>query len=210
MKTDDSTPHSSWNIKANLIRGIAVLFPLYFTFILVRFLVQIFSKPLAPAFRLLSKFFDINIPTPILETLIALSSFIFTIVLIIVSGAIAQRVVGRKIGALIESTLERLPLIRTIYKTLRDIVRMVTGTHTQNYQQVVFVCLPGKDAKTIGFVTGSMRMSSGEEYLSVFVPTVPNITTGFLLYFKPECVEHTDIKPDQALRMFLSAGVLQQ
>ncbi len=205
----NSTAQSSFNIKANLVRGIAVLFPLYFTFILVRFLVRIFSKPLAPAFRYIFKFMEIDIPTPILEIIIVISSFIVTIVLIMVSGAIAQRVIGRRIGQFIESTLDRLPLIRTIYKTLRDIVRMITGTHTQNYQQVVFVRLPGHEGKTLGFVTGSFRMPNGEEHLSVFVPTVPNITTGFLLFFRSDQLEKSDLKPDQAIRMFLSAGVLQ-
>ena len=198
-------------MRANLVRGLAVLFPFYLTVIMIRFLLRAFSKPLSPVIRWITNQLTIDTTShPTLENIIIVSiSLTITLIVILFVGALAQRVFGRKIMNVFEATFERLPLVRTIYRTFREFTRIVTGDASTNYKKVVEIALPGiPTGKLIGFVTGSMVMEDGQRYFTVFVPTAPNVTTGFLIFLKSEDVTESSLTPEEGLRMMISAGIL--
>jgi len=198
-------------IRANLVRGLAVLFPFYLTLIMIRFLLQTFSKPLSPVIRWVSQHlaYDTKAYPHVENMLIIGVSLIITLIAILFVGALAQRVIGRRIVQLFEAIMERLPFVRTIYKTFREFTRIVTGDAGENYKRVVEIPLPGIPAgKLLGFVTGNMILDDGLNYLTIFVPTAPNVTTGFLLFLKSEDVIETSMTPEEGIRMMLSAGIL--
>lgn len=198
-------------LRANLVRGLAVLFPFYLTLIMVRFLLRTFSKPLSPAIRWIAQHLAYDIQAdPALENLVIISvSLIVTFIAIVFVGAFAQRVIGRRIMHLFDVIFDRLPFIRTIYRTFREFARIVTGDTASNYKKVVEIALPGiPSGRLLGFVTGSMVMEDGIRYLTIFVPTAPNVTTGFLIFLKEEDVSETSLTPEEGLRMMISAGIL--
>ncbi|MBN1354927.1 DUF502 domain-containing protein [bacterium] len=194
--------------RSNFVKGLVVLFPMYFTFLMIQFLIRWLSKPLTPAVRWVMDRLNFNASTPVTDAIVIMSSLTLTLIFIGIVGAIAQKVIGRKTVELFERILEKVPVIRTIYKTFREITRIMTGEATRSFQKTVYIDLPEDTGKVLGFITGSILMNDGRLYHSVFVPTTPNITTGFLLLLRPEQIRHTHLSPEEGLRFVLSAGVL--
>jgi hypothetical protein len=131
----ETTKSSGSRLRSNLLRGIAVLFPVYLTFIMIRFLIEIFSKPLAPVFRWIMKRVGLAGYPWMIEGFIIFSSFMVTLVLVITVGAVAQRVFGRRIVGFFEKILAKLPVIRTIYRAFRELTRIMTGETVQSYRK---------------------------------------------------------------------------
>jgi len=206
----ETTKSSGSRLRSNLLRGIAVLFPVYLTFIMIRFLIEIFSKPLAPVFRWIMKRVGLAGYPWMIEGFIIFSSFMVTLVLVITVGAVAQRVFGRRIVGFFEKILAKLPVIRTIYRAFRELTRIMTGETAQSYRKAVYVTLPGDAGRVLGFVTGTLLGAEGKNYYTVLVPTTPNITTGFLLLLEAHQIEDTHLTPEAALRLIISAGILNE
>ncbi len=215
MNTESPVKKPGSRLRSNIVRGLAVLFPVYLTYLMMSFLIRSCAKPLSPLFRWIALkthlgMAGVDHPRWILDSIIMVTSLVVTLALVIGVGAIAQRVIGRKLFHLLESILDRVPLIRTIYKTFREITRIMTGEATQAYKKVVYVTLPGELGMVLGFTTGKISINNSEEFHTVFVPTVPNITTGFLLLLKPDQFKETDLTPEEGLRIIISAGILNK
>lgn len=211
MKSDSKkTPYH--RIRGNLVRGLAVLFPFYLTIIMVRFLIRTISKPLSQPIRWIANqfAFDIMAQPAIENTLVVGVSLLLTLLLVLFVGMLAQRVFGRRLMKMFEATFERLPLVRTIYKTFKEITRILTGDTGEAYKKVVLVPLPGSPGKIIGFITGTMSFDDKVPYLLVFVPTVPNISTGFLLLLPQKEIIETTLTPDEAFKIIVSIGILNK
>lgn len=198
-------------MRAHLVRGLAVLFPFWLTIIMLKFLIENISKPLSVPIVKVASRLNIGAEFDPDSVIVTGLSLVITLLVLLFVGALAQRVLGRKIMHLFEATIERLPLVRTIYKTFREFTRIVTGDAGASYKKVVEIPLPGiPSGRLLGFVTGNMVLDNGIRYLTVFVPTAPNVTTGFLVFLKSEDVRETSLTPEEGLRMMLSAGILSR
>jgi uncharacterized membrane protein len=129
-----------------------------------------------------------------------------TLVVIYLTGVVATSVVGKRLIDYIESLLARVPLFRYLYTSIRQIMQSFTTSGESKFLQVVLVEFPKKGMRAIGFVTTESRTDSGEKLLSVFIPTSPNPTSGYLEIVKESDVIRTDISVDDALKVVLSAG----
>jgi uncharacterized membrane protein len=138
--------------------------------------------------------------------------FITVILIIIVTGALAENFLGRRLGKLIDTLLLRIPLLRGLYSTVKDIGTAVLGDRKLAFNQVVLVPFPIPGVYSIGLVTSNpppaISDAAGKSLRGVFVPTTPNPTTGPLLYYPEEQVIPTTLRVDQAIRMVVSAGVV--
>ncbi len=210
MEPEKTRKSDKGKFRRNIIKGIAVLFPVYLTFIMIRFLIGAFSKPLTPIFRWLAeeKYLTFIEDQWIINGLIVGVSLVVTVILLSIVGAIAQRMIGRRIVDFFEGILGKLPLIRTIYKAFRELTRILTGEAADAYKKVVYVELPGQTGKVLGFITGSITLKDHGYFHTVFVPTAPNITTGFLLLLNSDQFVETHLTPEEGLRIVISAGVL--
>jgi len=195
-------------IRRNFVRGLAALVPLYLTFLMVQFLIHSLTRPLTPAARWVTQFLGFDINPQITEIIVISTSFLVTFIAIVFVGLIAQRVVGRRFVNLYEKILDKLPVVRTIYRAFREFTRILTGDAVSAYRKVVYVKLPGNTGRALGFITGSLDPGDGTTYHTVFIPTTPNISTGFLLLMKPDEFFETDMTPDEGLRVILSVGIL--
>ncbi len=207
-KSQDKQTSLGIIIRRNFVRGLAALIPLYLTFLMVQFLIHSLTRPLTPAARWVTQFLGFDINPQITEIIVIATSFIITLTAIVFVGLIAQRVVGRRIVGLYERILDKLPVVRTIYKAFREFTRILTGDAVSAYRKVVYVNLPGNSGRVLGFITGSLDPGDGTTYHTVFIPTTPNISTGFLLLMKPDEFYETSLTPDEGLRVILSVGIL--
>jgi uncharacterized membrane protein len=151
-----------------------------------------------------------NILQPVGQTLLGYTipglGLGITVLLIYVVGVIATNVIGRRLIRYGESLLARVPLFRYLYTGIKQILQSFATPREGGFLQVVLVEFPKKGMRAIGFLTSESRVESGENLLSVFIPTSPNPTSGYLEIVRESDVIRTSISVDDALKMVLSAG----
>jgi uncharacterized membrane protein len=138
--------------------------------------------------------------------------FLTVVVLIVVTGALAENFLGRRLGKFIDSMLLRIPLLRGLYSTVKDIGTAVLGDRSAAFNQVVLVPFPYPGVYSIGLATSNppqaISDAAGRPLRGIFLPTPPNPTTGPLLYYPEEQVIPTTLRVDQAIRLVVSAGAV--
>jgi uncharacterized membrane protein len=138
--------------------------------------------------------------------------FITVILIIVIAGALAENIVGRRLGQLVDTGLLRIPLLRGLYSTVKDIGTAVLGDRKMAFNQVVLVPFPIPGVYAIGLVTSkapsSLTDAAGKPLRGIFLPTPPNPTTGPLLYYPEELVIPTTMRVDQAIKIVVSAGAV--
>jgi len=151
-----------------------------------------------------------NIAQPVANSLLGRTipglGFVLTVVLIYLTGVVATSVIGKRLVGYIESLLARVPLFRYLYTSIKQIMVSFTTSSETKFLQVVLVEFPKKGMRVLGFVTSESRIESGEKLLTVFIPTSPNPTSGYLEIVRENDIIRTNISIDDALKMVLSAG----
>jgi uncharacterized membrane protein len=153
-----------------------------------------------------------NILQPVIKSVwghpVAGVGFGIVILLIFLAGIIASNIIGKRVIAFGESLLNRVPLVRRVYGGIRQVLRGFVTPGETGFTQVVFVEFPRKGMKSIAFVTNKLYTKSGDQLFTVFIPTAPNPTTGFLQIVKEDEIIPTNISVEDALRMVISAGTV--
>jgi len=151
-----------------------------------------------------------NILQPVVKSLLGHTipgvGFGITVVLIYLAGVVATNIVGKRLIRYGESLLARVPLFRYIYTGIKQILESFSTPREAGFLQVVLVEFPKKGMRVMGFVTSESCDKSGEKILSVFIPTSPNPTSGYLEIVRENDIIRTNISVDDALKMVLSAG----
>ncbi|WP_121065131.1 DUF502 domain-containing protein [Chachezhania antarctica] len=138
---------------------------------------------------------------------------IFLIFTIIV-GWIAKGLIGRSLIRFAESIVNRMPVIRSVYSGIKQISETVFAQTERSFEKAVMVEYPRRGIWAIGFISTEAkgeihaRAHTGGKLLSVFVPTTPNPTSGFLLYFPAEDVIELDMSIEDAAKLVISAGLV--
>ena len=121
--------------------------------------------------------------------------FLTVIVIILITGAVANNILGRQVGAAFEALLLKVPVLRGVYATLKEIGEAILSDRKTAFQRVVLVEFPGPGVYSIGLVTGetprAFDEASGQKLYGVFIPTPPNPTTGPLVYCAEDKLIHT-------------------
>jgi len=187
------------SLRNNFIAGVVVLIPIGITLYLTLFIINISSK-LIPKEINPNHYLPYNIPG--LEILIA-------ILLITIIGWISLSFIGKRLFNLFETLLNKIPIIRTIYSAVEQLIETFTSSKSDK-KTVVLVEYPRKGVYAVGFATkentGEIRKKAGKELLNVFVPTTPNPTSGFLLMFPKDEVIFLDLTFEEASKFIVSAG----
>ncbi|MGN1056903.1 MAG: DUF502 domain-containing protein [Comamonas sp.] len=137
---------------------------------------------------------------------------LLTVLVLLLIGAIASNFVGRKLVSWGDAIISRIPVVRSIYSSVKQVSDTVFSDSGNAFRTAVLVQWPREGVWTVAFITGS---PSGEvaaylrdEYVSVFVPTTPNPTGGyFVMMRKSDCVE-LEMSVDTALKYIVSMGVV--
>lgn len=139
--------------------------------------------------------------------------FVLLNVLLLLLGFLAANLLGRRLFALWDRVMHRVPLINKIYATLRQIAELLLGPgRTGAFGRVAIVEFPTPGSWGLGFVTSAVSGEAGEKtgrsVRSVFIPSAVNPTTGFLLLIPEEKILYLDMTGEQAMKMIVSAGAL--
>ena len=128
------------------------------------------------------------------------------VVLVLVIGAIATNIMGKRIIRWAESQLSRVPISRTIYVGIKQVIQSFSDPEKTGFMQVVMVEYPRKGIYTIGFITNEHIDETGKKLVNVFIPTAPNPMTGFLQIVDESEIIRTSITIEEGLKMVVSAG----
>lgn len=138
--------------------------------------------------------------------------FVVVVLVVLVTGILARNIIGRKFVDIWEGLLGRIPLVRSIYNSVKQVSDTVLAPNGQAFRKAVLVQYPRAGSWTIGFLTG---VPGGDvvnhlrgEYVSLYVPTTPNPTSGFFLMVPRADVLELDMTVDAALKYIVSMGVV--
>jgi uncharacterized membrane protein len=138
---------------------------------------------------------------------------LLTLAILLIVGAIASNFVGKKLVHLGDRIVTRIPVVRSIYSSVKQVSDTLFSESGNAFRTAVLVQWPRPDVWTIAFVTGTpggdvANHLHGEDYLSVYVPTTPNPTGGyFVMLRKSDCIE-LKMSVDDALKYVVSMGVV--
>ncbi len=193
-----------------LIAGLLVWLPLGVTVLVFKLLVGLVEKMLvlvSPEYRPEAL---LGLEIPYLNVILSLLAMLLVI---FVTGVLVTNLFGRKLVALWESLLGRIPLVRTIYQSAKQVAETVFSSNGKSFRKVLLIEYPRQGLYTLAFQTGTsigeVQDKTGEEVLTVFVPTTPNPTSGFLLMVPVDQVTVLEMSVDEALKMIISLGMVE-
>jgi uncharacterized membrane protein len=183
--------------KKYFITGLLVILPIWATYYVLSGLLSVIDNMLGdlPEYFLGLKFPGLGIITLILFVLLV--------------GIFSANYIGRNVVRYGDSLMQRVPLVRGIYSTMKKIMDTFSMKH--NFHGVALVEYPRKGCYSVGFMTGEVRgesMGLAGRFITVFVPTTPNPTAGFLLILPEEEVSRLEMTVEQGMKFIVSLGLV--
>lgn len=206
-------------IRGRLVAGVLIIIPLAVTAILMRYVYTVALNVGATLFNWTHKAIAWAVGSdrtvrPLIdpenprwfEVTIAV---MLTISLLYLLGWLGSNVVGRRVIDIVENLLERIPLVDTVYGAMKRMVQALSGAGKteEEAKRVVLVDFPHDQMKAIAFMTNTLTdLNSGQKLATVYVPTTPNPTSGYMELVPLERITKTDWTMEEALSMILSGG----
>lgn len=193
------------NLRGYLLTGIAFWIPIFVTVMVLSTLFEWLDRLVA----LLPSAYQ---PHQILGYSIPGIGLVLSFVLFLFTGLLITNWLGQKLVALGEAILQKIPLVRVIYHTSKQIIQSLLMSNGKSFRKVVMVEYPRKDMWTIGFQTGKMQAADEiglGELVTIYIPTTPNPTSGFFVMVPAQDVKLLDISVEDALKTVLSLGATQ-
>ncbi|KPJ67514.1 MAG: hypothetical protein AMJ43_04505 [Coxiella sp. DG_40] len=193
-------------LKRYLIAGILVWAPIWITLLFIKFFVNIFDDFIT----LLPKAYQ---PDTLIGFHVPGLGVLFTILLVTFTGVLVTNFVGKRIVAFGEALLDKIPLVRSIYSGVKKVLQTILTSGDMSFRKVLLVEYPRKGIWSIAFQTSNDSLSKAEQLtgktmVTVFVPTTPNPTSGYLIIVPHEDIIELDINIDAAIKMVISLGVI--
>jgi len=180
--------------------GLAVVLPLLVTYLLLRFLFEALDGLLDPMIQ------------GILGRRIPGLGFLATVAIIFLIGTLTTNIIGRKLVAMTEGLLLRIPLVKNVYGASKQLFDAITLPGRGAFRQVVMLEYPRSGLYALGFITATQAKGFqdlvGEQTVNVFIPTAPNPTSGFFLVVPERSVIPVPISVEEALKMIVSGGLI--
>tara|TARA_X000000950_G_scaffold264021_1_gene336841 strand:+ start:55 stop:711 length:657 start_codon:yes stop_codon:yes gene_type:complete len=187
-----------------LISGLLFWIPLILTIIVIKFFLE-FINGLVPQEYLPEAIFN-------LDTTIPGSGIILLFLIILFTGILVTNILGRRLVALWEKLLNRIPGFRNIYNILKKVSDTVLNTSSQSFKKAFLIQYPSKGIWVIAFQSGDYKGEAesiiGEKTINLFVPTTPNPTSGFFVLIPKKDAFELDISVEDAFKLVISAGVV--
>jgi len=140
------------------------------------------------------------------------SGIVLVFLIILVTGVMVSNILGRKLVALWERVLNKIPGFRNIYNVLKKVSDTVFNTSTESFRKAFLIQYPSKGIWVIAFQSGDYKGEAqsiiGEEIINLFVPTTPNPTSGFFVMMPKKDVFELNMTVEEAFKIVISAGVV--
>jgi len=192
-------------LRRYIVAGLLIWFPLGATILVFTLLLDIMDRLLflVPArYR----------PEELLGFPIPGLGLILAIVVLLTTGVIGAGFFGRRLVGLYESVLNRIPLVRSVYSAVKHFAEMVFSDSGTSFKKVLLIEYPRFGLYSVAFQTSEnppeVQHRTGEEIVTVFLPTTPNPTSGFMMFVPRKDIVELDMAVDDALKMIISLGVV--
>lgn len=194
-------------LRTYFLTGVVVAAPIAITIWLVWWFVSLFDswlKPYIPTIYNPDHYLPFSVPGV---------GLVFALVGITLIGALAANLVGRTLLNFGERTLDRMPIIRSVYKAVKQIFETALSSNASNFSSVGFIGYPREGVNVVCFIareldSGEIGLEPGTTYYSAFMPTTPNPTSGFLFFVEKSEVTILDLTVEEAAKLVISAGLV--
>ncbi len=192
-------------LRKYFIAGLLVWLPLAATVIVIKLAIDLLDKTLLllpPEWR----------PEALLGFSIPGFGVVMAVSLLIITGMLAANFFGRTLVKGWESLLGRIPLVRNIYTSVKQVSNTLLSADSMSFRKVVLTEYPRKGIWSIGFLASDglevAKQIAGEELISVFIPTTPNPTSGYIVMIPQQDVTELDISVEDGFKFIISMGVV--
>lgn len=194
------------HFKSRIITGLIVLVPLGLTVLVLKFIWNSIYLLMSPLFNLAVSGMPIGISTYITQLIVV----ILVIIFLYIFGTFIPTFLGKQSSSLAMNLLERIPFVRGVYRISKLFTGMFANNDNKETNRVVLIEYPRPGIFAIGIVTGKFITKEKVEKLAVYIPTVPNPTSGFLAIVNEDQVDDTNLDFDQAMQIVISGGLLTE
>jgi len=203
-------------LKTRIVAGLLTIIPLWVTWKIVEFVFNTMRSATEPIVRSVAQAIVAEneniLPSVVqnyVEWIVPLLAVLLTLFLLYLLGLLGANVFGRRLLLLMEHIFGKLPLIKTIYRSTKQIVTTLGGGQSMHFRRVVLVEFPRPGMKCIGFLTAVMKdIDTGRKMASIFVSTTPNPTTGYMQIVPLDEVSETSWTVEEAVKLLMSGGIL--
>jgi len=192
-------------VKKYFITGLLIWIPLAITFMVLAWIVGTLDQIilLLPNGIHPREIFGFNIPG---------LGVVMSLLIVLTTGLIAANVLGQKLVQVWEAVLSRIPVVKSIYYSVKQVSDTLFSSSGQAFRQALLVQYPREGSWTIAFLTGKPGGDAANhlpgDFVSLYVPTTPNPTSGFFLMMPKKDVIELDMSVDEALKYIISMGVV--
>ncbi len=195
------------SLRRYFISGLLIWLPIWITILAFKFLADI----LGATITLLPVKYQ---PDALLGVHIPGIGVIITLGVILLTGFLVANFVGRQFVAIWDSFIARIPLVRSVYMGVKQVLHTLFTPGGQSFRKVLLVEYPRTGMWSLAFQTGDgteevTKSLDGEPMVSLFIPTTPNPTSGFLMMVPRKNVIEMNMSVEQALKFVISLGVVQ-
>jgi len=186
------------------ISGLLFWVPLALTVLVIKFFLELINN-LVPQKYLPEAIFNLDATIPG-------SGIILVLIVILFTGLLVTNILGRRLVAIWEKVLNKIPGFRNVYNVLKKVSDTVFNTSTESFRKAFLIQYPSKGIWVIAFQSGDYRGEAesiiGEEIVNLFVPTTPNPTSGFFVMMAKKDAFELDMSVEEAFKLVISAGVV--
>jgi len=192
-------------IKKYFITGLLIWVPLGITFWILHLLLGTLDETLLVLPKSLrpDNLFGFDIPG---------LGVVLTVAVVFLTGVFATNLFGRSLVKIGETLLTRIPVVKTIYTSVKQVSDTLLSGSGEAFRKALLIEYPRSGVYTIAFLTGQpasvVKSHLESDYVSVYVPTTPNPTSGFFLMLPRNEVIELDMSVDEALKYIISMGVV--
>lgn len=195
-------------LKNLFITGLITVLPIAFTYIIIKFILDLITSPFIElySFYLEPKIIGF-IPQYAYSTMIVvkqISILMIVIMMILAMGLLVKYILSPGINDFFSDLANRVPLLNTVYLTVKQVISSIFKTDSVSFKQVVLV--PFQGGFSYGLITGSPDKRSNLVF--VFIPTAPSPISGFLVAYNKEDIKYSDLSVNHLFRHIVSLGLI--
>tara|TARA_B100000700_G_C14960416_1_gene816156 strand:- start:238 stop:867 length:630 start_codon:yes stop_codon:yes gene_type:complete len=194
-------------MKRNFGTGLFAILPAIITWFILIYLYDIFTSP---GSYIVSKLyiFIYGDNVEVNNLIVKFISFLITLTFIYLFGFLTNKFIGKRILQWFDKLISKIPVAKTIYKTIKQLTNSIADSNKNAFQKVVLIEYPKSDIWTIAMVTGESKDIEQNEYYHLFLPTTPNPTSGFMLIIKKNNVFESNMSVEEGLKTIISGGMV--
>lgn len=188
------------HLKKHFFTGLVILIPLLVTVYVIYLVISSVDVVISPIIKKVTLQFTGR------ELYVAGTGFFLFLIIVYLTGVLASNYVGKRLLHCGEMVLKRIPFVKGIYSSVKDMTTAFSAEKAATFQGVALTEFPFARRYAIGFITKRTATAEGRNLCSVFIPTTPNPTSGYLIMVREEDLIPLDMPVDKALGYIISLG----